>query len=68
MSLHKLKDDKSEKKWENGEKSSKRCDRKVVEKHRHISRSMRSRFSCIKARYGQKCFYTSIIAMNYVPL
>ena len=47
MSLHKLKDDKSEKKWENGEKSSKRCDRKVVEKHRHISRSTRSRFSCL---------------------
>ena len=35
MSLHELKDDKSEEKWENGEKSSKRCDRKVVEKHRH---------------------------------
>ena len=48
MSLHELKDDKSEEKWENGEKSSKRCDRKVVEKHRHISRSTRSRFSCLK--------------------
>ena len=38
MSLYELKDDKYEEKWKNGEKSSKRCDdRKVVEKHRHIS-------------------------------
>ena len=49
ISLDELKDDKYEEKWENGEKSSKRCDdRKVVEKHRHISRSTRSRFSCLK--------------------
>ena len=54
MSLYELKDDKSEEKWENGEKSSKRCDRKVVEKHRHISRSTRSRFSCLKTRNKRK--------------
>ena len=54
MSLYELKDDKSEEKWENGEKSSKRCDRKVVEKHRHISRSTRSRFSCLKCQFSCK--------------
>ena len=46
--LNELKDDKSEENWKNGEKSSKSTYRKVVEKHRHISRSTRSRFSCLK--------------------
>ena len=45
--LNELKDEESEEKWENGEKSSKSTYRKVVEKHRHISRSTRSRFSCL---------------------
>ena len=51
MSSYELKDDRYEEKWKNGEKSSKRCDdRKVVEKHRHISRSTRSRFSCLNSQ------------------
>ena len=48
MSQMSKKDDKSEEKWKNGEKSSKSTYGKVVEKHRHISRSTRSRFSCLK--------------------
>ena len=55
MSLYELKDDKYEEKWKNGEKSSKRCDdRKVVEKHRHISRSTRSKFSPLIFEYIQQ--------------
>ena len=46
--LNELKADKCEEKWKNGEKSSKSTYRKVVEKHRYISRSTRSRFSCLK--------------------
>ena len=36
MSLHELKDDKSEEKWKNWEKSSKRCDDRKVGKNTDI--------------------------------
>ena len=65
MILYELKDDKYEEKGKNGEKSSKWFDdRKVVEKHRHISRSTRSRFSCLiyvqlhGIAYGRSMLYS----------
>ena len=56
------KDDKSGEKWKNGGKSSKSTYGKVVEKHRHISRSTRSRFSCLISSgwiYGDQTKYLS---------